>query len=97
MDLHTVIAASGNGSANFIVGILLGSCLGYLTGPAIRSWQSYKEWAEASREARLADRFLTGLETADADLPVIEDRVVEADRATEIKGHIGRRVWRTSH
>ena len=29
MDFHSIIAAGGNGSANFIVGILLGACLGY--------------------------------------------------------------------
>ena len=68
MELTSIVAASGNGSADFIVGLILGCCIGILLGPAFRSWQAYREWTEASREARLADRFLTRLE-ADADPP----------------------------
>ena len=67
MDLFPIVAAGGNGSADLIVGLLLGACIGVLVGPAFRSWQAYREWADASREVRLADRLLERMEI-DADL-----------------------------
>jgi hypothetical protein len=63
----SLIAAGGNGSGDLVVGLLVGCCIGILVGPAFRSWQIYREWAEASREARLADRLLERMEI-DADL-----------------------------
>ena len=66
MDL-SIIAAGGTGSGDFVVGLLVGCCIGVLVGPAFRSWQIYREWAEASREARLADRLLERMEI-DANL-----------------------------
>ena len=74
MVLHS-LAAGGNGSGDFVVGLLLGLCIGVLVGPALRSWLSYREWADASREARLADRLLERMEI-DADL---DDRSVGED------------------
>ena len=67
MVLLALVAAGGNGDADFVVGVLVGVSIGFLIGPAIRSWQSYREWAEASREAGLADRLLARMEI-DADL-----------------------------
>jgi hypothetical protein len=61
------IAAGGNGSGDLVVGLLVGFCIGILVGPAFRSWQTYREWAEASREARLADRLIERMEI-DAEL-----------------------------
>jgi hypothetical protein len=58
-----LIAAADTGSGNFLVGLLLGICIGLLVGPAFRSWLVFREWTEASREAKLADRLLTRLET----------------------------------
>lgn len=66
MDL-SIIAAGGSGSGDLVVGLLVGCCIGILVGPVFRSWQIYREWAEASREARLADRLLERMEL-DADL-----------------------------
>ena len=48
-------------SADLLVGLVLGLCVGLLVGPAFRSWLSFREWTEASREAKLADRLLTNL------------------------------------
>jgi hypothetical protein len=62
MDVSPIIAAGGNGSGDFVVGLLVGCCIGILVGPAFRSWQIYKEWVLASREARLADRLLDRME-----------------------------------
>jgi hypothetical protein len=63
-----LIAAAETGSGNFLVGLLLGLCIGLLAGPAFRSWLVFREWSEASREAKLADRLVTRIETdADAD------------------------------
>ena len=67
MELASIIAAGENGSGDFIVGLLVGCCIGILVGPAFRSWQIYREWVEASREVRLADRLLERMEI-DADL-----------------------------
>ncbi len=67
MDLSPIIAASGNGSGDLVVGLLVGCCIGILVGPAFRSWQIYREWVEASREVRLADKLLERMEI-DADL-----------------------------
>ena len=54
--------AAVTGSADLVVGLVLGLCIGLLVAPAFRSWQSYREWVEASREARLTDRLLRKLE-----------------------------------
>jgi len=67
MELASIIAAGGNGSGDFIVGLFVGCCIGILVGPAFRSWQIYREWVEASREVRLADRLLERMEI-DVDL-----------------------------
>jgi hypothetical protein len=67
MDLSPIIAASGNGSGDLVVGLLVGCCIGILVGPAFRSWQVYREWVEASREVRLADKLLERMEI-DTDL-----------------------------
>jgi len=66
MNLLLIVAAGGNGSGDFVVGLLVGCCIGILVGPAFRSWQIYREWVEASREVRLADRLLERMEI-DAD------------------------------
>jgi hypothetical protein len=67
MDLMPIVAAGGNGSSYFIVGLILGGFIGFLLGPVFRSWQAYREWVDASREARLADQLLERMEI-DADL-----------------------------
>jgi len=67
MDLFPIAAAGSTGGGDLIVGLLLGICIGVLVGPAFRSWQAYREWADASREVRLADRLLERMEI-DADL-----------------------------
>ncbi|MDP9118715.1 MAG: hypothetical protein M3M93_00355 [Actinomycetota bacterium] len=67
MELVSTVAAGGNGSGDFVVGLLVGCCIGFLVGPAFRAWQAYREWSWASREALLADRLLERMEI-DADL-----------------------------
>lgn len=56
------IAAGGSVTGDLVVGLLLGLCIGVLVGPAFRSWQTFREWAAASREAGLADRLLEQME-----------------------------------
>jgi hypothetical protein len=62
MDLLSMVAAVGGGSGDLVVGLLVGACIGVLVGPAFRSWQSRREWVEASHEVRLADRLLERME-----------------------------------
>jgi len=87
MELMMIVAAGGNGSGDFLVGLLVGCCVGVLVGPAFRSWQSYREWSEASREVDLADRLLERMEI-DADL---DDQTHPADVHDEAL----RAAWRT--
>ncbi len=67
MDLTSFLAAGAHADSGFVVGLVLGGFTGFLVAPAIRSWQAYREWTDASREARLADRLLERMEI-DADL-----------------------------
>jgi hypothetical protein len=87
MDLASIVAAGGNGISDFVVGLLVGCCIGVLVGPVFRSWQTYREWSEASREVRLADRLLERMEI-DADL---DDQSLPADVHDEQL----RSAWRT--
>ena len=71
MTFH-LIAAAETGSGNFVVGLVLGLCVGLLVGPAFRSWLTFREWSDASREATLADRLVTRLEAdAEEDTPPV--------------------------
>lgn len=38
-----------------IVGLVLGIVIGLLLGPLVRSWLAWREYVDASREARLTD------------------------------------------
>jgi hypothetical protein len=62
MDITSIVAAAANDSSYFIVGLILGGFIGFLLGPVFRSWQAYREWVDASREARLADQLLERME-----------------------------------
>jgi hypothetical protein len=57
----TIIAVHSGG---FIAGLLIGIAVGFLVRPALRSWVAAREWAEASREARLTDEALARMEDA---------------------------------
>jgi len=85
MDLTSFVAASAQADSGFVVGLVLGGFTGFLVAPAIRSWQAYREWTDASREARLADRLLQRMEM-DADL-------VEEPR--EVDDRVLGSAWRT--
>jgi hypothetical protein len=58
----STLAAGGSVTGDFVVGLLLGLCLGVLVGPAFRSWQAFREWSDASHEVHLADRLLEQME-----------------------------------
>jgi hypothetical protein len=79
MDLTPFVAAGAKADPGFVVGLVLGGFAGFLVSPLIRSWQAYREWTDASREARLADRLLERMEI-DADLDErprkVDDKVV---------------------
>ena len=89
-----MVAAGGSG--DLLVGLLIGCCLGILVGPAFRAWQTRREWVDASREARLVDHLITGLE-AEADPGPILPTGIEAGRRVDTNGHNTRPTWRTSH
>jgi hypothetical protein len=63
MFTEAILAAAGNGGYGvFIAGLLIGAGIGLLVAPAVRSWLIYREWAEASRQARLTDKVLSRME-----------------------------------
>ncbi|HEX5937869.1 MAG TPA: hypothetical protein VFZ75_09325 [Actinomycetota bacterium] len=90
-----VAAASSNGIGDLVVGIVVGLCLGLLVGPAIRSWQTRREWIEASREARLTDRLLRRLE-AEPDRPRARAHTTSTEPVTRSGEPTPREPWRTS-
>ena len=94
MRTLSMLAAGGGG--DLLVGMLIGCCLGILIGPGFRAWQTHREWVDASREAQLVDRLLSGLE-ADADPEAIVGAAFETEGQTGTNGHQTQRAWRTSH
>jgi hypothetical protein len=80
----TLELASVTGSADLLVGLVLGLCIGLLVAPAFRSWQSRREWIEASREAHLTERLLRKLEVDDAGTsPPDDDEGAQDGRRSE--------------
>lgn len=72
-----MVAASIPG--DLLIGLIVGSFLGFLVSPLIRAWLSWREWVSASREAdsgptRDADVFADLVNGIDVDaLPVPRD------------------------
>ena len=67
MIFAAILSAAGvHLSGDLVVGLLIGASVGILAGPVIRSRITYREWQEASRQARLTDEFLARLDE-DAD------------------------------
>jgi hypothetical protein len=56
------LVAACSGSGDLIVGLLIGTAIGFLGGPILRHWLVWREWTDASRESRLTDELLTRLE-----------------------------------
>jgi hypothetical protein len=78
-------AAATDGSGDLLVGLLIGACIGFLAGPIVRSRLAYREWSEASRQARLTDELLSRMQED-------PDRDAEPDR-DDSSDH--RRSWQT--
>ncbi len=57
-----LVAARTAISGDLVVGLLVGACIGFLAGPIVRSRLAYREWAEASRKARLAEQLVSRME-----------------------------------
>ena len=79
MELTSLVAAGAGTGSGFVVGLVLGGITGVLVAPVIHTWLAHREWMEASREARLADRLLERMEL-DAGLDEgpreVDDRVL---------------------
>lgn len=41
-----------------LIGLLIGIVIGLVIGPVLRSWLTWREYVEASREAQLHERIL---------------------------------------
>jgi xanthosine utilization system XapX-like protein len=63
-----------------VVGLLLGFILGLLVGPMVRSLLSWREYAHASREARLAEDLIRHMSDSAARDEVEEERAVAGSR-----------------
>jgi hypothetical protein len=62
-----MVAAAGGGYGDFVAGLVIGVAVGFLVGPAVRSWMAWREWTEASRQARLTDEVLARMDEADEE------------------------------
>src|SRR5687767_4623648 len=62
MLITAFLAAGGSEFASFLAGLLLGASISFLLGPALRSWLAYREWTDASRQARLTDEILARMQ-----------------------------------
>jgi hypothetical protein len=75
-----VVAAAFSG--DLLIGLILGTFLGFLVGPLIRAWLSWREWVSASRAAHLGpsrdvDVFADLVDRLDVEeWPVVEDPLV---------------------
>jgi hypothetical protein len=47
----------------FLGGVVLGALVGIFLGPLIRYWITWREWLDASREARLTEDVLKLMDT----------------------------------
>ena len=89
-----LIAAADTGSGDLVVGLILGLCIGLLVGPAFRSWLIIREWNDASREAKLANRLLAKLES-DAERDAHPSTTIDEPR-TSRRTEPRRPAWPTS-
>jgi hypothetical protein len=65
-----------------LIGVLLGIVIGLALGPLIRSWISWREYLDASREARLHEELLRRMKEAPPpDEASAEDRFRPVHRA----------------
>jgi hypothetical protein len=48
-----------------LIGLVIGVAVGLAAGPWLRSWISWREYVQASREARLHDEILRLMSSAD--------------------------------
>lgn len=62
MLLAAILAAGLGAYGIFIAGFLIGAGITFLLGPALRSWLAYREWADASRQARLTEEILARMQ-----------------------------------
>jgi hypothetical protein len=65
MDVLPIGIVASGFDADVLAGLAIGGAIGYLAGPILRHRLAYREWRDASREARLADELLTKLEELD--------------------------------
>ena len=56
------IVGVGHGLGSFITGLVVGIGIGLLLAPMLRSWLAWREWLDASQEARLTDAVLDRME-----------------------------------
>jgi hypothetical protein len=69
-------------SADLLIGLALGLCLGMAISPLFRAWLMWREWLEASREADLVGDVLQRMDADDER----SRRVEERPRTAEPKG-----------
>jgi hypothetical protein len=97
MTLAAAALALAHGSADLVAGLLIGSGLGFLAGPVVRHLLAVREWAAASREARLTDELIARLPDVTVPPSDADDGGRGSGELRTVDGSVRPAVrWRTS-
>jgi hypothetical protein len=66
-------------SADLLIGLALGLCVGMAVSPVFRAWLMWREWLEASREADLVSDVLQRMDADDERPRRVDDRLSTAE------------------
>jgi hypothetical protein len=86
--LTPILSVAPAATDGFVVGLIVGVFVGLLAGPVVRSWLVWREWREASHEARLTEDLLERMES-EAASPT-------TDRQPPVPPPRGEPSWRPS-
>jgi hypothetical protein len=59
-------------SADLLIGLVLGVCVGTAVSPLLRAWLTWREWLEASREAELMGDVLQRMDADEGRSPRVD-------------------------
>jgi hypothetical protein len=66
-------------SADLLIGLALGLCVGMAVSPVLRAWLMWREWLEASREADLVGDVLRRMDADEERSRRLDERPPRAE------------------